>query len=178
MLTHAALIVDLDHTLVHSLTKRVSGFDTFAITLSGGQTYEVHVRPYVREFLTFLLSKRNTMKIGFWTAGTREYAHRVLENLFRLIDVKDYLHRVDLVFSREQALLLPCGSYVKQMSKVERALGVEVAFLLDDDDVHTRCARNQVLPAPKFIVDEGEQDVFLLEFITFTEMLLRRGCAA
>lgn len=132
------LLLDLDHTLVHSHETRVNGFPTYDVTI-GKFTYVVHVRPHVLDFLRFLLDKK--MRFGFWTAGTHTYAHAVLNGLFDLLSVSDWRERVCTVRSRASARKVR-GQYVKNLDVVRRSLKTRSLLLIDDDPVHRTLPQN------------------------------------
>lgn len=74
------IILDLDETLIHSETnptKMINPDFTFTIT---GEKYYVRKRPGLDQFLVYLFKKFKV--IGVWTAATRDYATKIVNNIF------------------------------------------------------------------------------------------------
>lgn len=155
-----ALIVDLDHTLIHTTFGCRPDIEHIYL----GDDHFMHIRPFVREFLSLLLSLRKTvdLKVGFWTAGTEDYAQRVVGELLSLVNAS--MDDIDLLWSRNQAQFVN-GYYIKRMAWVEDYLGVETAFLLDDSDEHSYYNPHRFLSITKYHVEDHDTDIFLREFI-------------
>ena len=101
------LILDLDHTLIHSVDPKEDIFDkpAFALHLSEKSIYNIYKRPFLEEFLNFCFEKFD--RIIIWSAGTLDYVEGILthcrlpvleqEKLFRLITRDTYnKHSKDL----------------------------------------------------------------------------------
>ena len=166
------LVIDLDHTLVHSLPpdQRVPGWkDAFTICLKDGARYKVHVRPGAREFIQHVLAQ-DWLRVCVWTAGTDDYAKCVVDGLFGAS------HSLECVLTRKHCLLLPSGSYVKDLNKVRRKLGATDVVLLDDDVVHARVSTNVIARAVPFFATAygAEHDSFLMQF--FNDLVTLREC--
>ena len=163
-----AILVDLDHTVVHTSATLCPDAE-HAVLYNGFYTY---IRPYVREFLSFLIALRPHVKIGFWTAGTKEYAELIVEHLLSLVNATTL--DIDLLWSRDDTDLMQ-GHIIKRMEKAEKALGVDRAFLLDDNHEHEPYNVHRFLPVSKYSVENHETDTFLYEFMHFTSILLQRS---
>lgn len=145
------LFLDLDHTLIHSHKTLFPGVrDHFEIP-----GYHVHVRPHALAFLQLLARKKDTLGVGVWTAGTRDYAKDVLDGLLKLANL-DRASFLEAVYSRESRHThrLPSGMYVKRLRPVEEELGRDV-YLLDDDPTHrTKDNGHRVIPCRKYDADK------------------------
>ena len=66
------VILDLDLTLIHSMTKKTSTPEAFTLKLlKSGETYYVHKRRYLNQFineLKTLIHKYPKFKVAIWTA--------------------------------------------------------------------------------------------------------------
>ena len=72
------VILDLDHTLIHSLDiKRIDIKEAFSISLTN-ETFYVYTRSYVRQFIDGLRrdiqEKPGVFNVAIWTAAQRDYA--------------------------------------------------------------------------------------------------------
>ena len=160
----SVLVLDLDHTLVHTLAApRAPG----AVPLGmPGRNLHVHVRPHARELLQYLRADqtRKWLKVAVWTAGTAAYARAVLDIVFAHADAGLWYETVETVLSRSDALPLPAGAYVKPLSAVRRKLGLDDVLLVDDDPIHARIRSNAVLQAPRYDAEQ-DGDAFLLQLV-------------
>lgn len=156
------VLLDLDHTLIHSLPKRVSDKVPMFEMVLGKEVYCVHVRPFALEFLTFLMKQSDFMRFGFWTAATEEYAHAVVTGLFKLLLVDDWTPFVATVQSRKLAVPLAGGLYLKDLRRIHKILGTRDIVLLDDDPIHTKCRGNlgRVVTVPAYNAYSRRTDTF------------------
>jgi TFIIF-interacting CTD phosphatase-like protein len=136
-----ALVLDLDHTLVHCHRDLVEGFDHFHVDLGQSEMHTVHVRPHALEFLTLL--SQVDLSVVIWTAGTSNYALQVVEGLYRLIGEDDWQTHVCLLLTRKDTLVISPEVYVKDLGVVRRALNTENVLLMDDNPVHERLPQNE-----------------------------------
>ena len=156
------ILFDIDRTLVHTYPHRVRMYDGphyFEITLAAGATYCVHVRPYAVRLLAYLLDQGSWIRFGFWTAATRDYAEAIVSRLLTLAGAKEpWQSCVATLLTRDDAILLPSGAYVKHLSRAARILGTDQVMLLDDDPVHSRPKYNQsrVVPVPPFLAWQSD----------------------
>jgi len=154
----SVILLDLDHTLVHTLDVHYPGFE-----LIPHETLYIHVRPYVREFLSHLMQHDDLFEFGFWTCGTAEYANDVVQGLLRLVDAADWPLRI--LLSRQDAVVVD-GSYVKDLRLVRQRFGATDLLLLDDNPIHLRIATNatSVCLVPPFFASNpaAPQDRFLM----------------
>lgn len=152
-----AVILDLDHTLIHTVEHAVTeAVEHFATPMG-----VVHVRPGARAFVAFLLAKRPLLRVGVWTTGTPDYAAAVLKGL----DLSD---RLDVVLTRNDATKLATGDYIKDLSVVRARLGVERVVLLDDSTLHALLQPNSVVIVPAFDVHRSVRDDFFARLLAHT----------
>lgn len=126
-------------------------------------TLHIHVRPFVREFLSYLMENDHLYEFGFWTCGTHEYAHHVVKGLLNMVNAPDW--KVRILLTRDDATVIH-GSYVKDLSLVKKRYGVRELLLLDDNVVHYSLPDNisEVCIVPGFFVTDpnAPYDNFLL----------------
>ena len=161
------VVLDLDHTLVHSgpacVDDAVPGFH---VSLGGGdERFYVHVRPHARELVSFLQARDSPagVRVGFWTAGVPEYAHKVVRGLlWTLLRLPDWRARIVALRSRASALPLADGTYLKDIGVLTRALGTPNVLLIDDDPVHETLPGNRghIVRVPPYVAG-GARDGYL-----------------
>lgn len=172
------LLFDLDHTLIDSrrtcINSKVPGF---GVSFAKCDSLYVHVRPHALELLEYLIQVK--FPFGFWTAGTKEYADKVIAGIFQLMGVKHWRHLVMTVRSRASAVKLPNGSYLKNLDVVRKSLDIERVLLIDDDPIHgvPEGNKNCVIPAPPFHADAVEKDHFLAMIMESVRMVRQRSMA-
>lgn len=155
----SVLLLDLDNTLVHTtLDAPNSDFE-----LIPHPTLHIHVRPFVREFLSYLMQNDHIVEFGFWTCGTSEYANHVVTGLLNMTSSPDW--DVRILLTRDHATLIN-GSYVKDLRLVKERYNVSDILLLDDNAVHYSLSDNipDICLVPSFSVSdpEAQHDRFLL----------------
>ena len=112
-----SVILDIDQTLVLTTEYPLSS-DAILIKLKKNNLF-VHKRPWVD---SFLLELQSLFIVGIWTAGTEEYAEKLLEVFPNFNPC--------FVFTRCQ-----CISYNKTYAKNLRGFQTPVV-LIDDDAIH------------------------------------------
>jgi TFIIF-interacting CTD phosphatase-like protein len=126
------VILDLDHTLIHSLSfKNIDFKEAFTIRLTN-ETFYVHTRSYLRQFIDGL--RRNiqenaeVFKVAVWTAAQRDYA-------IKLMNVIWPQWRSEILFLRsyEHCTVLQGGAVFKDLTKLP--LGYD-SILIDDNPLH------------------------------------------
>ena len=165
----SVILLDLDNTLVHTtLDDYYPDFE-----LIPHPKLHIHVRPFVREFLSYLMQNHDLFEIGFWTCGTPEYAHHVVEGLLNMVNAPDW--KVRILLTRDDATVIH-GTYVKDLSLVKKRFGVHDLLLLDDNVVHYSLPDNvpDVCLVPAFSVTDpnAPYDDFLLNLTHLSLM----GC--
>lgn len=155
----SAILLDLDNTLVHTT---LDAYHPYFESIPH-PAYHIHVRPHVREFLSYLIQNDHLFEFGFWTCATPEYAHHVVEGLLRMVNASD--RSVRILLTRDDATVIN-GSYVKDLSLVKKRYGVGDVLLLDDNAVHFSIPDNvpEICLVPAFFVTDPQApyDDFLL----------------
>lgn len=153
------ILLDLDNTLIHTTTD-VPHPD---FELLPHPTLYIHVRPYVREFLSYLMQNDSLFEFGFWTCGSYEYAHDVVRELLKLVNAPDWPLRI--LMTRRDAIIVN-GAYVKDLQLVKELYGVTDLLLLDDNPIHFAIPDNksQICLVPSFAVTNvgAVHDSFLM----------------
>jgi carboxy-terminal domain RNA polymerase II polypeptide A small phosphatase len=109
------LVLDLDETLIHTVStneRLPRAPDNVFYFNAQERSYPVYKRPGVEKFL---MSVASQFEVAVWTAGTREYAEPILNWLdpYGFITTRLY---------RDSCTELEDGSYVKDLSKLNRSL--------------------------------------------------------
>ncbi len=126
------VILDLDLTLIHSMTKKTSTPEAFTLKLlKSGETYYVHKRRYLNQFineLKTLIHKYPKFKVAIWTAAQRNYATQIMDKIWPTW--KD-----DVLFLRSYShcSILPEGNILKDMMKLPQGYDT---LLVDDNTLH------------------------------------------
>lgn len=157
------MLFDLDHTLIHSSKRcKNTSLPGFPIRFEDGFERYVHVRPHALELVEYLVASKWT-RIGFWTAGTRDYALAVVGGIFRLLGIQDWRSRIATLRSRDSAKRLPSGSYLKDVKKLSRTLRADRVWLFDDDPVHLQLDTNRrhIIPVSPFRADDCHADAVM-----------------
>lgn len=71
------IVLDIDETLIHS--QRTPSKNAKLKLDFGPETYHVLFRPGLKEFLRFVF--KNFKTVNIWTAGTQDYAYRIMSNV-------------------------------------------------------------------------------------------------
>ena len=155
----SVILLDLDNTLVHTtLDAYYPDFEAIP-----HPTLHIHLRPYVREFLSYLMQNDHLFEFGFWTCGTPEYAHHIVRALLNMVNAPNW--NVRILLTRNDATILN-GSYVKDLNLVKKRYGIHDILLLDDNPVHYSLPDNvsQICLVPAFFVTDQQapHDRFLL----------------
>lgn len=89
------VILDLDNTLIYSTEYKIPGLENYKKLFDDMWTYE---RPYLQDFLDWLFSR---YLVAVWTAGTFEYAVKIVAEFVLPIDrpsrrIQFLYHRTDV----------------------------------------------------------------------------------
>ena len=144
------VVLDIDHTVVHTTSSCTNpAYDLCEARFQNGDPMTIHIRPHVIEFIQYVNSTPG-LEIVFWTAGTSEYARVVVDMLLSRAKVD----HVAGVLSRNSATRHSNGSYIKDLDVVRKMFRTPYVVLIDDDPIHTTCARNRgsVVTVPRFDV--------------------------
>lgn len=127
------LVLDLDETLIHSLSTEkaqnlliedpIYAENLVAIEVTGNY-YVAVKRPFLDEFLRFCFLNYATVSV--WTAGTKEYAHAVVNAIFT--DVKPHL-----LYHRGMCRKVN-GLYLKPLTLMAEELKCPVTDMIIVDD--------------------------------------------
>jgi len=154
------LVLDLDETLVHSSFKPIPNPDFIIPVEIEDQIHKVYVvkRPNVDQFLKRM---GELYEIVVFTASLSKYADPVLDLLDTYKVVKARLFR--------EACTNYKGNYVKDMSKLGR--DIKHSLIIDNSPTSYLFHPENAVPCETWFDDEN--DVELLDFIPWFEMLLR-----
>ena len=135
------VVLDLDRTLVHTLSYRNPLYHSFYVRNVGW----CHLRPFVR---TFLRALRRQVTLVIWTAGIASYALDVTYGLMKhaRMNVSDFAH----ILSRDDLVYREGQGWVKDLRVVRELTGASDVMLLDDDPVHQAANPRCVTIVPMF----------------------------
>lgn len=126
------VILDLDLTLIHSLTRKTNIPEAFTINfLNHGETYYVHKRRYLNQFineLKSLISKYPKFKVAIWTAAQRNYAIKIMDKIW-----PTWKNEILFLRSHSHCSFLPGGDIIKDMMKLPQGYDT---LLVDDNTLH------------------------------------------
>ena len=167
---NSVIVLDLDHTLIHSTQKgEITNNSVASFTIPDHVT--VHIRPFVKQFLAYLLHEDSPYKVVIWTAGQEQYAFDIIVGLFHALGITHLQTRLAHVLTRNDTFVAPDGHLFKDLSVVEKLTGSSEILLLDDQIVHARHnPPDRVGIVPRFDVhdEEAEHDSFFRTLLLLT----------
>ena len=127
------VILDLDSTLIHSLSKETNIPEAFTINFLNhpAEIYYVHKRRYLNQFINELKSliyKYPKFKVAIWTAAQRNYALKIMDKIW-----PNWKNEILFLRSYSHCSVLPGGDIVKDMTKLPQGYDT---LLVDDNPLH------------------------------------------
>lgn len=163
--TMSTIILDLDHTLIHSVKpdKDMIENHDFTITLSGDNKYNLYKRPFLHEFIEFCF--KYFEKVIIWSAGTEDYVDMILANChFDALKTKNFFR----VITR--------NTYDLKRKNVEfimshSDLAESQVYFVDDitdriDKPETNDYNLTIIKAPAFHFYSYGEDTYLIELMS------------
>tara|TARA_Y100001935_G_scaffold247136_1_gene242632 strand:+ start:6707 stop:7309 length:603 start_codon:yes stop_codon:yes gene_type:complete len=132
------VIIDLDHTLIHSrMSKHSMLKEAFRIKMPNDGTFYVHTRSFLRQFINGLKQMIHdhpqTFKVAIWTAAQRDYAIKLMNRIWPQWES-------DILFLRsyDHCSILTSGNndeeiVVKDLTKLPQGYD---SILIDDNPLH------------------------------------------
>ena len=126
------VILDLDHTLIQSLSTKSDVREAFTIHfLNRKEKYYVHKRNYLTQFIMglkkMIKSYPQKFKVAIWTAAQRDYAIKIMDNIWPN-------WRNDILFIRSYSHCSTiAGNIVKDMKRLPQGYDT---LLVDDNPLH------------------------------------------
>ena len=78
---YKAIVLDLDETLVNTVIgTKCSVTNNYDGYFNVDNQYIVHIRPFMTEFMSFIIAYFETIYV--YTAGTKEYANTIVDEIF------------------------------------------------------------------------------------------------
>jgi hypothetical protein len=158
----SVISLDIDRTLVHALEKYYvkkewfTHFDHFDY-----EEYYVFIRPHLKTFLTFLfndLKKNYNIKIGLFTAGSHEYALRIVDNLFVPLEIKP-----DFIFADVSISTKTTNYLVHTLSEFGEIVDKNNIIMIDDSVSIKKLNMKECYLINKFILCDDFQHNFFPE---------------
>lgn len=144
------IIFDVDNTLGHTSTKEETLFERFPVTVMGEKAL-FHMRPGLLNLLHYVFKRvqRREIRVGFWTAGTKDYAKQIITTLFEKAEIKNWRDKVSVFRTREETDFIS-GQYVKLLYELPCHF-YDAALLIDDNPIHSMYnPSGKVLTIPAF----------------------------
>lgn len=163
------VVLDLDETLVSLVTKPVKGrkYD-FKFNIDNN-VYYGKKRPSLSLFLKYLFKKFQTVSV--WTAATRPYAIKVLDNIL----TTEQKNRLSFFLTREHLHTKLNGTYTKPLSYIfsNNKLGIKPSNTIIIDDRESAMADNvgNAIIIPQW---KGEgRDTYLAKLMIIMDGILK-----
>ena len=145
------LILDLDETLCYATEERLERDADFTV----GQ-YFVYRRPFLDEFLEFCFEN---FEVAVWTSSTRNYAVRVIENIFGA------KHEISFFWARERCTMsfdMEEREYYmqKKMHKIRRSgYDLKSVIVVDDSPEKWRSSYGNLVRVKPFFGDLDDDEL-------------------
>lgn len=131
------LVLDIDHTLIHSVTWKTNENASFQMKFTGDDhVYRVYERNNLRRFIQTLKQMLNQyFKVAVWTAAQRPYAVKILDNIWPK-------WKTDLLFLRTFAhcTVNSDGNVYKDLSMLPS--GYDILLVDDNSLTHLKNTQN------------------------------------
>ena len=153
------VILDLDETLIYA-TKTSVGSEYFKVG-----DYFVYRREHLDDFLEFC---NEYFQVGIWTSSTKNYAHKIVEEIATNIDISFIFSRESCVVTRD--LERDTIVYIKDLKKIKRK-GFNLDNVLVVDVSPEKLQRNygNLIKVKPFF---GEKDDELLQLRKYLQNIL------
>ena len=164
------VILDLDHTLLHSRPACALERDEahcFELMVEGG-LYKTKLRPFAIEFWKYLATSKCVKMFGVWTAGTPEYATRIVEELTARSG-----YRCDFLLDRLACTQDKRGMIVKDLAGFKQFVPDHRVVLIDDSKANYEFNRGGVVRvAPFFATKSPTDDCVLQDLMKYPFLML------
>ena len=159
------LLLDLDETLIHSSERNPESFDmqlTFEEDPGTKVILGLNFRPYLLKFLTCV---QEFFELGIFTASTKDYATRIIEQI-------DPCRKIfSIVLFRQDCLHIKDNIYLKDLLIIGNRSPEEV-FLVDNNSYFFYNQLENGIPIIPFLEDRNDtQLVHLLFFLVYLATL-------
>ena len=153
------LVLDLDESLIHSVTEKPIGIKKssyFSFEIYG-TTYYVIKRPGIKELFCYIFKTFDTVSI--WTAATKEYAERVIENIFTKAQVKK------LYLKKFRTHLVKGDKVLDTIFESNKSFNKSNTLLIDDKPYVTGKNYGNTIVIPEFLGDSEDDYIYKLIII-------------
>lgn len=162
------IILDLDETLVHVVTRPEHGIKYDFKFIIDGQHYYGLKRPFLAEFLNFLFRKFDS--VGVWTAAVEEYARKVVASIF----TSEQRKKLSILNHRGHLSWSVFGGFTKSLSTVYNqypTFNSQNTIIVDDRHISMRNNYGNALIIKPF--EGGTSDKELAKLIILLRGLLK-----
>ena len=150
------LILDLDHTLLHSVNRDK---DKISQPNFSYKDYNIYLRPQLEKFLEYCFN--SVPYIIIWSAGTEDYVNFCVANLPGKYQYYRIIHRNTYETVRKDVSLILTDPRLNECSFV---------FVDDTPDRITGISQENILTIDRFNYDNKETD-YLLNIMMMIELL-------
>jgi len=162
------IILDLDHTILHSINSNVYNKFNYDYIYNGTLTSEFIIihRPFLQDFFRYLF---RYFYVGVWSAGTKSYVQIIVDDIFKNYkdQLKFVLHYDHCMFMNELDKnwkdLDLIWNYYKNFNKSN-------TILLDDTDQVIKYVNNWIR-IPKFDIFKTKDDKILLYIMQYLDTI-------
>jgi hypothetical protein len=178
------LVLDLDNTLIYSTGVNRKKIFNYRYTILPGD-YRIYHRPYLQEFLDYAF---NNFNVSIWTAGSREYAYFIYNNIINT----PLPYEMDGIVCQERIdrkikniyYDIHCDESSKKYSH-ETAKDLRYLYdtkqyfpcgtiIIDDRPEVTKVNPNNTVRIPAFFAYKEEDDTGLLNVISKLNVIKKR----
>lgn len=165
----STVIIDLDETLVSTTQKEYTQFERYQLSEEFSGEF-VHLRPYTREFIEWLIANTRTI---IWTAGTEDYAEQVSTILFGDTPPYRTFSRHDVERAMNVYGNLKPIAYLRDIRLVPELEDMRKVVIIDNhQDVYShQCIHAIRVPDFNAWDDDAVKDNYLLDVIN---LLIKR----
>lgn len=160
------IVLDIDNTLVDTLTAKVEGMPSTRIQ---GTNFHVHPRPHLECFLDWLFEN---FTVSLWTAGSGVYADWIAENIVGTRKGKKLEHVLNARDVQESINMYGTPKSLRYLNNIDPRMGPENTLLIDDTSNNfEKQEKNGILIRP-FDVRFHDQELNLLP-----ERIIKQFCS-
>ncbi len=145
------LVLDLDETLIYAAETNLEREFDFIVG-----PFFVYKRPFLDEFLKFCFQN---FEVAVWTSSTRNYAVKVVENIF------DYRDPISFCWSRERCTLsfdaeAGVNFYEKKIIKIKnRGYKLNSVIVVDDSPEKWRSSYGNLVRVKPFFGEIDDEEL-------------------
>jgi hypothetical protein len=151
--TKFTIFLDIDNTLVHALHIKITNTtaESFSPNPDDPESFEVYIRPYAIEFLTWLHQQTNVERIIMWSAGSESYVQTIRDALCDRAGID----REQIQYISRNKFNTSAKNLIRLVTSDDNAYtSIHLKNVLFVDDIPNRIhgiSHNQIYAIPEFI---------------------------